>query len=154
MHVSWAWYTYQYIHQTEAEYSDFYHDRSRCSLWLHANNSLDQLLLSMQGCITSNTVLYQDNKSAILTEKNGNMSSSKRKKHIKTRFYFITNHIKNEELSIGYCPTVEMVGQLFTKPLQGKLFLKFRRLIMNTKLWVSVSSAILICTSHRRSVLE
>ena len=72
------------------------------------------------------TILYQDNQSAILLEKNGCKPSSKRAKHLNCCFYFIT-----DELSVEYCPTEEMVGDFYTKPLQGKLFYKFRKLIMN-----------------------
>ena len=34
------------------------------------------------------------------------------------------------EVSIQQCPTDEMVGDYFTKPLQGALFVKFRNLII------------------------
>jgi hypothetical protein len=98
------------------------------------------------------TVLYQDNQSAILLENNGRKSSSKRTKHLDCRFYFITDRISNDELSVEYCPTKEMIGDFFTKPLQGKLFYKFRQLIMN--LQESLCSSTVINTSHRRSVLE
>jgi hypothetical protein len=77
------------------------------------------------------TILYQDNQSAILLKKNGRKSSSKRTKHFNCQFYFITDRINKNELSVEYCPTKEMIGDFFTKPLQGKLFYKFRRLIMH-----------------------
>jgi hypothetical protein len=87
--------------------------------------------LEAQGYGHQDTILYQDNQSAILLEKNGRKSSSKRTKHLNCRFYFITDRINSNELSVAYCPTEEMVGDFFTKPLQGKLFYKFRKLIMN-----------------------
>jgi hypothetical protein len=87
--------------------------------------------LEAQGYGHQDTVLYQDNQSAILLENNGRKSSSKRTKHINCRFYFITDRIKNKELSVAHCPTEEMIGDFFTKPLQGKLFYRFRQLIMN-----------------------
>jgi hypothetical protein len=87
--------------------------------------------LEAQGYGHQDTILYQDNQSAILLEKNGRKSSSKRTKHLNCRFYFITDRINSNELSVEYCPTEEMVGDFFTKPLQGKLFYKFRKLIMN-----------------------
>jgi hypothetical protein len=87
--------------------------------------------LEAQGYGHQDTILYQDNQSAILLEKNGRKSSSKRTKHLNCRFYFITDRINSDELSVEYCPTEEMVGDFFTKPLQGKLFYKFRKLIMN-----------------------
>jgi hypothetical protein len=88
--------------------------------------------LDAQGYTSRDTVLNQDNQSAILLEKNGTKSSSKRTKHIHIRYYFITDRINNgKELRVAYCPTAEMIADFFTKPLQGKLFLKFRKLIMN-----------------------
>jgi hypothetical protein len=88
--------------------------------------------LDAQGYGTDATILYQDNQSAILLERNGRKSSSKRTKHLNCRYYFITDRINSKELSVEYCPTGEMVGDFFTKPLQGKLFYKFRDLIMNS----------------------
>jgi hypothetical protein len=88
--------------------------------------------LDAQGYGTEDTILYQDNQSAILLERNGRKSSSKRTKHLNCRYYFITDRINRKELSVEYCPTGEMVGDFFTKPLQGKLFYKFRSLIMNS----------------------
>jgi hypothetical protein len=91
------------------------------------------LFLEAQGYGTKETILYQDNQSAILLEKNGRKSSGKRTKHLNIRYYFITDRISRKELSVAYCPTEEMVGDFFTKPLQGKLFYKFRSIIMNLK---------------------
>jgi hypothetical protein len=87
--------------------------------------------LAAQGYGLTQTILYQDNRSAILLESNGKMSSSKRTKHVNIRYYFIMDRINNKELSVEYCPTGEMTADFFTKPLQGKLFFKFRKDIMN-----------------------
>jgi hypothetical protein len=87
--------------------------------------------LEAQGFGTTSSILYQDNQSAILLENNGRKSGSKRTKHIHMRYYFITDRIRSNELSVEYCPTQTMVADFFTKPLQGKLFYKFRSLIMN-----------------------
>ena len=87
--------------------------------------------LEHQGYGSKNSILFQDNQSAILLETNGRKSSGKRTKHINMRFYFITDRIRNNEVSVKYCPTQEMVADFFTKPLQGKSFIKFRAIIMN-----------------------
>jgi hypothetical protein len=89
--------------------------------------------LEAQGYGTTSSILYQDNKSAILLENNGRKSSSKQTKHITIRYYFITDRIRKNELSVEHCPTGDMVADLFTKPLQGKLFYKFRSIILNIK---------------------
>ena len=77
------------------------------------------------------TILYQDSQSAMLLEKHGKQSSSKQTKHVNIRYYFIKDRITKKELSVGYCPTGEMPADFFTKPLQGRLFFKFRKAIMN-----------------------
>ena len=47
--------------------------------------------LEAQGYQVNDNILLQDNKSAILLESNGKASSSKRTKHIKIRYFFITD---------------------------------------------------------------
>jgi hypothetical protein len=89
--------------------------------------------LQEQGYRCKDTIIYQDNKSAILLEKNGKHSSSKRTKHINVRYFFITDRINNNEVSVMYRPTDEMVADFFTKPLQGQKFIKFRNQILNIK---------------------
>ena len=75
-------------------------------------------------------VLFQDNKSSILLEKNGKASSSKRTKHINIWYLFITNRVAQGDVSLVWCPTGDMIGDFMTKPLQGSLFRKFRDQIM------------------------
>ena len=41
------------------------------------------------------------------------------------------------EVAIHYCPTAEMLADFFTKPLQGRLFHKFRNVIMG---WQHIST--------------
>ena len=89
--------------------------------------------LKNQGYDINSTVMYQDNQSAILLENNGRSSSSRRTKHLNIRYFFITDRIKKGELRIEYCPTDDMVADFFTKPLQGKKFIQFRKIIMNLK---------------------
>ena len=101
-----------------------------------ANDFLPQVLwtryfLEAQGYAVSENVLYQDNQSAILLEKNGRGSSSKRTRHINIRYFFITDRIAAGKLIVKYCPTEEMRADFFTKPLQGGLFRLFRDQILN-----------------------
>ena len=86
--------------------------------------------MKAQGYEVHDNVLFQDNKSSILLEKNGRASSSKRTKHINVRYFFITDRVNKQEVSVVWCPTGDMIGDYATKPLQGALFRKFRDQIM------------------------
>jgi hypothetical protein len=87
--------------------------------------------LKAQGQQITDSVLYQDNLSAMFLEKNGRASSSKRTRHMNLRYFFIKDHIDNGDIVLEHCPTEEMLADFFTKPLQGSLFYKLRDLIMN-----------------------
>jgi hypothetical protein len=89
-----------------------------------------RLFLEAQGYGITENIIYQDNQAAILLEKNGKASSSKRTKHINMRFFFVTDRIAQRDISVGWCPTGDMTGDFLTKPTQGALFRKFRDLIM------------------------
>lgn len=89
-----------------------------------------QYFMKAQGYKIEDNILYQDNKSSILLEKNGKASSGKRTKHINIRYFFITDRVKMGEVSVVWCPTGDMIGDYMTKPLQGALFRKFRDQIM------------------------
>jgi hypothetical protein len=99
--------------------------------------------LKEQGYDAIESILYQDNKSAILLEENGRASSSKRTRHLNIRYFFVTDHIKAKEVLVVHCPTEDMVSDFFTKPLQGSLFRKMRNLIMN------IDPAAAVCWDHR-----
>jgi hypothetical protein len=86
--------------------------------------------MKARGYGVKDNVLFQDNKSSIILEKNGKASSSKHTKHINIQYFFITVRVKKEEVSVIWCPTGDMIGDFTTKPLQGALFWKFRDQIM------------------------
>ena len=75
-------------------------------------------------------ILYQDNTSSIRLELNGKASSSKRTRHINTRYFLITDRVNKKEITIEYCPTEDMIADYFTKPLQGTLFRRFRNTVL------------------------
>ena len=60
-----------------------------------------QLFLERQGFKVIDNVVHQDNQSAMLFVQNGKTSSSKNTRHIEIRYYFITDHIGHNELSIN-----------------------------------------------------
>ena len=63
-------------------------------------------------------------------EKNGKSSISKRKKHIKIIYYFVTYCIEKYELSLESCPIADMIGDFMTKPIQGAAFNRFGGQVM------------------------
>ena len=100
------------------------------------NDLMQQILwtryfLESQGYEVRDNIVHQDNQSAILMEQKGKGSSSKRTRHINVRYFFVTDRVAAKELSINHCPTGEMTGDFFTKPLQGAQFIRFRADVLN-----------------------
>ena len=83
-----------------------------------------------QGYDISPATVFQDNKSTIVMAEKGR-STSERTRHIHIRFYFIKDRIDNKELKIEYLPTKLMIADILTKPLQGELFQKLRKELLN-----------------------
>jgi hypothetical protein len=77
------------------------------------------------------SILYQDNTSSILIEKNGRCSSTKCTQHMNIQYFFIKDQVDLKHVKIEHCPTAEMIANFFTKPLQGGQFCKLRDHIMN-----------------------
>ena len=92
-----------------------------------------KLFLEAQGYPIDENILCQDNKSAILLEKNGKRSSGKRTRAINIRYFFLTDQVAKGNLSIMHCPTDDMIGDYMTKPLSGDKFRHFRDIIMGKK---------------------
>ena len=89
--------------------------------------------LEEQGRLDTKTVVYQDNTSSILLERNGRSSSTKRTKHMHIHYFYVTEQVQNKTIHVAHCPTEEMVADFFTKPLQGSLFTKMRNYIMGNE---------------------
>jgi hypothetical protein len=108
---------------TEAETVSV-HDNMPQILWT-------RYFMEAQGYPLEPSVIHQDNQSAILLENNGRSSSGKRTRHMNIRYFFVADVVKRGHAVIQYCPTDDMTGDFFTKPLQGAKFRKFRNIIMN-----------------------
>ena len=78
--------------------------------------------INAQGYAVKEVEMFQDNISAQMLEINGRLSSSKKTKHIKAKFFFIKDRIDDGEIKVVDCPTEKMWEDIETKPLQGKLF--------------------------------
>jgi hypothetical protein len=77
--------------------------------------------LEAQGYDMEKNIVYQGN----LLETNGKKSSGKRTRALNIRYFFITDQVEKGNVQIEHCGTNNMVGDFFTKPLQGEKFLQF-----------------------------
>ena len=85
-----------------------------------------KLFMEAQGYPIEKNILYQDNKSTILLETKGKRSSGKRTRAFNIRYFFLTHQVEKGNVTIEYCPTKEMMGDFFTKPLQREVFQKIQ----------------------------
>jgi hypothetical protein len=86
--------------------------------------------MEAQGYQVWDKVLFLDNKSAGLLEKNGKALSRKCTKNLNIWSFFISGCIDRGDVSLVWCPTRDMSGDFMTKALQGTLVHKFRNQIM------------------------
>ena len=93
--------------------------------------------MEAQGYVFDSNLFNQDNQSAMKMEKNGRNSCTGNSRHINIRYSFSKDQVDAGHLEIVYCPTKEMLADYFTKALQGKLFHRFRAVIMG---WVHIST--------------
>jgi hypothetical protein len=108
---------------TEAELISFA-DAASDTLWILK-------LLDFLGIKSETTIFYQDNKSAIFMEENGESSATGNSKHIDVRYFFVKQHIDSGLIKIVYLPTADMLADVLTKPLQGSKFYEFRSALLN-----------------------
>ena len=64
-------------------------------------------------------------------ENNGKASSSKRTRHFNIKYFYVTDLIGRDEVTVIYCPTDDMIADYMTKALTGSKFHYFRDLVMN-----------------------
>ena len=93
--------------------------------------SLHFIQAQAQGYEAECVGLYLDNISTQLLIKNRQMSSGKKTKHIKAKFFFIKDRVDNGEIKVLDCLTEEMWADVMMKPLQGTTFRVMRAELMN-----------------------
>ena len=89
--------------------------------------------MSAQGYGIKNNVVYQDNQSTMRMVKNGRNSCTGNSRHIHIRYFFVKDRVDKGEIKVEYCPTLLMLADYFTKPLQGIRFRELRNVIMGYK---------------------
>ena len=92
-----------------------------------------EYFLEAQGRKIKSHILWQDNEGAEKMAKHGRNSCSSRSRHISIKYFWVTDRVKQGGIDVRHCPTLKMLANYFTKPLQGKIFHKFRAVIMGWK---------------------
>ena len=88
---------------------------------------LRKLLLDLNFCNDEPILIFEDNQSTIcLAKSNRNHSRSK---HIDVKFNFIRDVINDRKILVEYCPTNDMVADIFTKGLSAERFNKLRSML-------------------------
>ena len=100
------------------------------SLWLG-------YFLEEQGYKLKSNLIHQDNQSTMKMEVNGRTLCTGNSRHVNIRYFFIKDRVDKGEVDITYYPTGQMLADLFTKPLQGSLFKKFKSVIMG---WTDIDT--------------
>jgi hypothetical protein len=88
-----------------------------------------------QGVKVTQSIVYKDNKSTKLLEKNGMGSSSRCTRHIKIIFFITKDHITAGDLELQDCPTDETVGDFLWNRCRDKISFISERLLWGT--WLS-----------------
>lgn len=85
---------------------------------------LKRLLSDMHRPLEKLILIYEDNQSCLKLI--GDERLSNRTKHIDTRYNFVKDYIEKKIVSCTYCPTENMLADLFTKPLPGSKHIELR----------------------------
>jgi hypothetical protein len=82
------------------------------------------LWLESQGHSVKPAIVYQDNQSCLALMKAGKKPNQKTK-HLEIRYYFAKSRVDNGDIALVYKPTEHMIADVMTKPLHGKVFMRF-----------------------------
>ena len=104
--------------------------RAETTLTIWALNLLNDLGYQQTGPVT----IFEDNNAAITmlaTDFSG--GSWARTRHYGVRYEFIKSHIESHTINLEHCPTVDMVADILTKPLERPAFEKLRNFLLGLR---------------------
>ena len=94
------------------------------SLWTRS-------FLMAQGLKVPPIMVLQDNQSTIKLIERGR-PAAEQTRHIEIGYFWLTDLLTRGIITIKYCPTLDMLADFFTKPLQGSLFQTMRDHVLGT----------------------
>lgn len=102
----------------EAEYISLFHATQE-------SVTLQRLLHDIDNQEDRAITLYTDNQAAISIGKN--LSSKTRTKHIDIKFHYVREAVANKNINIEYCPSIEMIADILTKPINRDQYQYLRK---------------------------
>ena len=94
-------------------------------------------------------ILFRDNLSAINMIKSGKNLCTDNSRHIDIHYLFAKGRSQSNKKSIAYCSIEHILAYLFTKYLQGALFEKFYKVIME---WKHIDTLQMVPPSNKERV--
>ena len=72
-------------------------------------------------------LIYEDNQATIAMSKDPQFHG--RSKHIDIKFHYVRDQCKNNVIQLKYCPTNDMIADIFTKGLNQDKFKRLRQML-------------------------
>ena len=94
------------------------------SLWARS-------FMTYQGLSMPPLLVYQDNQSTVKLLQRGR-PAAEQTRHIEIGYFWLSDLILRGIITVTYCPTLKMVADFFTKPLQGTLFTNMRAWVLGS----------------------
>ena len=88
---------------------------------------LQNLLSDLHNCTNEPILIYEDNQSALCISKSN--KGHGKTKHIQVKYHYIRDMINCNKVTVEYCPTEDMLADIFTKGLTAERFSRLRNLL-------------------------
>ena len=88
---------------------------------------LRELYKDLNNKLTTPTIIFKDNQTAIKMAKNPQYHG--RSKHISIKYHFIQEQVSSNNIELRYCRTYNMIADIFTKGLSTSKFVKLQDMI-------------------------